>query len=72
MPTDVDFDLVLDLQRRRQALLRGRVSGDRVLNTETGEVVELGEGDLGEYDFFEDFDYWARWRADLERSYGRV
>ena len=22
--------------------------------------------------FFEDFDYWARWRADLERSYGRV
>ena len=72
MPVDVDYDLVLDLQRRRQELLRRNVRGDRILNTQTGEVQELGEGDLGEYDFFEDFDYWARWRADLERSYGRV
>ena len=75
MPSDVDFDLVLDLQRRRQALLRGRVRGDRILNTETGEVLEgdeIAEGLLGEeYDFY-DFDYWARWRADLERSYGRI
>lgn len=75
MPTDVDYDLVLDLQRRRQALLQGRVRGDRILNTQTGEVLEgdeIAEGLLGEeYDFF-DFDYWARWRADLERSYGRV
>ena len=74
MPNDVDYNLVLDLQRRRQELLRRRVSGDNFLNTATGEVVyvEEGDDDLGDLEMFDDYDYWARWRADLERSYGRV
>ena len=76
LPQEVDFDLVLDLQRRRRALLNANVRGDRILNTRTGRVVEGGEivdeieGD--EYDFLDDYDYWARWRSDLERSYGRM
>lgn len=70
LPQEVDFDLVLDLQRRRRALLNANIRGDRILNTQTGEIVEGGE--IAEYAFFEDFDYWARWRADLERSYGRM
>ena len=76
LPQEVDFDLVLDLQRRRRALLNANVRGDRILNTRTGRVVEGGEivdeieGD--EYDFLDDYDYWARWRMDLERSYGRM
>ena len=74
MPVDVDYDLVLDLQRRRQELLRRRVSGDRVLNTATGEIedVDFVDEDMGDLEMFYDYDYWARWRADLERSYGRV
>jgi len=76
LPQEVDFDLVLDLQRRRRALLNANVRGDRILNTRTGRVVEGQEiadeivGD--EYDFLDDYDYWARWRSDLERSYGRM
>ena len=56
--------------------MNANVRGDRILNTRTGRVVEGGEivdeieGD--EYDFLDDYDYWARWRSDLERSYGRM
>ena len=56
MPTDVDFDLVLDLQRRRQRLLQEGAKGE-------DEVYD------SEMDFYDD---WARWRDDLERSYGRI
>ena len=76
LPQDVDFNLVLDLQRRRRALLNANIRGDRILNTRTGRVVEGGEiaDELldDETDFFDDYDYWARWRMDLERSYGRM
>jgi len=76
MPTDVDYDLVLDLQRRRTELLQRRVGGLQLLDSEgnaidtdyTNEDLEM----IADAGGLEDFDYWARWRRDLERSYGRV
>ena len=76
MPSDVDFDLVLDLQRRRQLLLQRRVRGSQIIDAEgnvadtdyTNEDLEMIASAGG----LEDFDYWARWRTELEQSYGRI
>ena len=98
LPSEVDFNVVLDLQRRRQELLRRNIRGDEILDTRTGRVVGRRSGQAtitfqgeeyteeewqelqmmaSEYENrgfleFDDYDFWARWRSDLERSYGRV
>tara|TARA_R100000908_G_C3701263_1_gene111654 strand:- start:9 stop:596 length:588 start_codon:yes stop_codon:yes gene_type:complete len=76
MPTEVDFDLVLDLQRRRQDLLRRRVGGLQLLDSEGNAInTDYTNEDLeaiAEAGGLEEYDYWARWRTDLEASYGRI